>query len=393
MGNKLDKAREHDPKSTDGKPVQCIDCGTHYLVPSDLDPEKDPNVIRILAISDTHSKHGRIIPAFEGIPEADILVHGGDFTNVGTLRDIKSYDKWVGDLVRGQKKRFKYAILIAGNHDITLEEDFYTETGYKRFHHGKLQDYKECINIVQNGSSVYLEDESVELLGVSFYGSPYQPEFCDWAFNVPRGKALKKIWAKIPNEGVDVLLTHGPPQYHGDKVGMVHQGNPGQYVGCEELRERMKKVKDVQFHVFGHIHEGYGVTTDPEIDGVTFINASTVNLQYRVTNKPIMFYVKGRGREFCDGDKLKKHGYGGNGKGSEEEKEDEVHQEVNEEVNEEVDGNGTSTSTQHSENAPTLDEEDCPEAPQDNTSQNFEEQNPEQSEDVKPADIADVASK
>ena len=70
------------------------------------------------------------------------------------------------------------------------------------------------------------------------------------------------------------------------------------------MRERLKELKDVKFHVFGHIHEGYGVTTDKDIEGVTFINASTVDLRYKVSNKPIMFYVEGRGREHCDVDRV-----------------------------------------------------------------------------------------
>ena len=117
----------------------------------------------------------------------------------------------MGDLVKNRKK-FKYSILIAGNHDITLEEDYYTETGYKRFHHGKKQKYKECIKIAENGNNVYLLDETIELFGVKFYGSPYQPEFCQWAFNMTRGQQLKDEWAKIPQSGIDVLITHGPPK-------------------------------------------------------------------------------------------------------------------------------------------------------------------------------------
>ena len=140
-------------------------------------------------------------------------MHGGDFTNLGTLRDIQSYDQWIGNLVKKQQI-FEYAVLIAGNHDIKLEEDFYNTVGFKRFHHGTKQDYKQCIDIVRNGNNVYLEDEAVELLGVSFYGSPYQPEFCQWAFNLPRGEATKKEWAKIPDKGIDVLITHGPPKVH-----------------------------------------------------------------------------------------------------------------------------------------------------------------------------------
>ena len=95
-----------------------------------------------------------------------------------------------------------------------MEEDYYNETGYIRFHHGKKQNYKECIKIAKNGTSVYLEDDTVELFGVKFYGSPYQPEFCQWAFNKPRGKQLKEEWDKIPSKGIDVLITHGPPKVH-----------------------------------------------------------------------------------------------------------------------------------------------------------------------------------
>ena len=88
-------------------------------------------------------------------------------------------------------------------------------------------------------------------------------------------------------------------KYHGDRVEAVT--NVSDEVGCDDLRDRLKEIKDrPQFHVFGHIHEGYGVTRDKEIEGVTFINASTVNMQYKVTNKPIMFYVKGRGRKYSD---------------------------------------------------------------------------------------------
>lgn len=37
-----------------------------------------------------------------------------------------------------------------------------------------------------------------------------QPWFYGWGFNLPRGQALLEKWNLIP-EGVDVLVTHGPP--------------------------------------------------------------------------------------------------------------------------------------------------------------------------------------
>ena len=35
---------------------------------------------------------------------------------------------------------------------------------------------------------IYLQDASVELYGLKFYGTPWQPEFGGWAFNLPRGQ-------------------------------------------------------------------------------------------------------------------------------------------------------------------------------------------------------------
>ena len=258
-----------------------------------LDPDTDPNVIKVLAISDTHGHHSEI----KNIPSADILVHAGDFTESGSWRHIQAYNEWIGDLLLKQNK-FKFAVLIAGNHDITLDQDYYTERGYKTHHKGLAKQYKICADCVHKGISVYLEDEAVELLGITIYGSPYQPEYNNWAFNLPRGDPLKKKWAEIPDRGVDVLITHGPPKYHGDKV--MTDGK-AQNTGCQDLLERLVQMQErPRFHVFGHVHQGYGVTRNQRIDGVTLINASTQDSRGQCANKPIMFYIKGRGRQYSD---------------------------------------------------------------------------------------------
>ena len=38
-----------------------------------------------------------------------------------------------------------------------------------------------------------------------------QPEFHGWAFNLPVGAALHDKWKQVP-DGIDVLITHGPPK-------------------------------------------------------------------------------------------------------------------------------------------------------------------------------------
>lgn len=106
--------------------------------------------------------------------------------------------------------------------------------------------------------------------------SPYQPEFCDWAFNLPAdSNEIGEVWSKIPND-VDVLITHGPP------AQILDFTSGGLHVGCPRLLKRVKQVKP-RLHVFGHIHEGYGVE---EEDSTIFVNASTCDLRYRPSQKP-----------------------------------------------------------------------------------------------------------
>jgi Icc-related predicted phosphoesterase len=116
----------------------------------------------------------------------------------------------------------------------------------------------------------------VEIDGVKIYGSPWQPEFYNWAFNLPRGEKLAEKWGKIP-EGLDILVTHGPA------FGMVDATIQGISVGCHDLFQRVVKVKP-KIHACGHIHWSYGQKT---FDGIEFINASILNEGYFYENKPI----------------------------------------------------------------------------------------------------------
>ena len=151
-----------------------------------------------------------------------------------------------------------------------------------RFHQGKDQRQGENPDprSLLLGDTVYLEDSLHEEKGIRLYGSPWQPEFCDWAFNVNRGADIKKKWDLVPE--CEILVTHGPA--HGALGG--HCAN-GFDAGCEELRKILEQKKPL-VHVFGHIHESYGVYMHK---GVICINASSVNLNYRATNPPIVFDI------------------------------------------------------------------------------------------------------
>ena len=114
------------------------------------------------------------------------------------------------------------------------------------------------------------------------YGSPWQPEFCNWAFNLPHnGKELESHWQAIPND-VDVLITHGPP------FGVLDRNSSGMPCGCELLAKEIEERIKPQLHIFGHLHEGYGIACRGK---TLYINASTCTLNYRPTNPPIVIHV------------------------------------------------------------------------------------------------------
>lgn len=160
-------------------------------------------------------------------------------------------------------------ICIAGNHELTFEPEHYDRV-WKRFQRRK-QDGKYDAKAARKAltNCTYLEDESLAIGRIQCcYGSPWQPAYYDWAFNVPRADIQSK-WEKIPSD-TDVLITHGPPLGRGDTTH-------GKHVGCVSLLKDVQSRVKPRLHVFGHIHEGRGVS----YDGTTlYINASNVSHNY-----------------------------------------------------------------------------------------------------------------
>lgn len=224
------------------------------------------NKTTFVCISDTHARENRLQ---HEIPEGDVLLCAGDIMTCGYKDyEIVEFLNWFSALPH------KHKIFIAGNHDRKFE---YNPAGPK-----SLIEENERI-MVGHGHvpPVYLEDESYDADGWKVYGSPWQPWFCDWAFNLPRqGDELEEKWNAIP-EDTDVLITHGPPK------GILDD-SPGvcPSVGCELLIERVKEVKP-KIHVFGHIHGGYGVHFDDSTN-TYYVNASLVDERYEPVNKPIV---------------------------------------------------------------------------------------------------------
>lgn len=178
---------------------------------------------RIVAVADTHNEHQRL-----SIPEGDVFIHAGDLTGRGTLPELERVADWLRSLPHAHK------VVIAGNHDFGLQRN---PAMARPLFHGLT----------------FLEDSEATVAGLRIWGSPWQPWFHDWAFNARRGPEIDAKWQLIP-EGIDVLVTHGPPLGYGDKV------YDGERVGCADLLRQLPRVHP-RLHLFGHIHEDRGEWT------------------------------------------------------------------------------------------------------------------------------------
>jgi calcineurin-like phosphoesterase family protein len=217
---------------------------------------------KVVLISDTHSQHRSML---EPVPDGDILIYAGDATMVGRVDEVAAFGLWFRSLPHRHK------VFVAGNHDWMFQRN--RTMALSLLNSGLIGN--ERVPAVK-----YLEDSLADIEGLRIYGSPWQPAFMDWAFNVDRGEAIRRYWDMIP-EGIDILVTHGPP------MGIHDQTHPhlgSEHLGCEELMAAVERVKP-RIHVFGHIHGGYGKT---RYVNTLFVNAAICNEQYKPVNAPVV---------------------------------------------------------------------------------------------------------
>ncbi|KAL8852083.1 MAG: hypothetical protein Q9221_003013 [Calogaya cf. arnoldii] len=205
---------------------------------------------RFVCISDTHnaSPDG----SFK-LPAGDVLIHAGDLTNQGKYTELRKTFDWIS------KADFEAKIVVAGNHDITLDQVFYQQHGAR--HHGKhLQDHGACRKLMENYPFITFlayDVAEVKLLkpggprtSFKIFGSPYSPARGTWAYGYQPDEAFN-LWRRIPLDA-DVVVTHTPPKGHCDES---RDRGP---TGCEALRQALWNVRP-SLAVCGHVHEGRGV--------------------------------------------------------------------------------------------------------------------------------------
>lgn len=197
--------------------------------------------MKILHLSDTHGAHHRL----RELPEADVVVHSGDFCMVGEEHEALDFLNWFCDLP------YKHKIFICGNHDHCMYEK----------------------NIEGLDSNVhYLCNSGIEIEGIKFYGIPLFVN--DDAFGRQNG-----YYSDIP-DNTDVLITHIPPYGILDIDNTFGTGFI--YNGSKELLTKVSALR-LKAHLFGHIHRQHGIT---EQNGIIFSNGAIMNDDYTNFNSP-----------------------------------------------------------------------------------------------------------
>ncbi len=188
----------------------------------------------ILHLSDTHNCHHQL----RDLPDADVVVHSGDFCMVGTEKEALDF------LNRFCYLPYKHKVFICGNHDDCL--------------------YGANIEGLDNNVH-YVCNSGVKIDGLKFYGIPMFMGDC------VTDRQARNI-SDIPTD-TDVLITHSPAYGILDFDDGIHYGD-------EQLLMKVMEIKP-RLHLFGHIHAQHGITT---VHGITFSNAAIMNVGYTYLN-------------------------------------------------------------------------------------------------------------
>lgn len=174
-------------------------------------PEKASSHMRVVLVSDTHTRHrclGRM-------PECDLFVHCGDILMTGRKFSInyqramlEDFDEWLGTIPATQR------IVVAGNHDYIL---------------GTLSptDRRKLFS-----NARYMENEGMDLQGVKIWASPIsQGASKNQAF---QSEEFAQETLQLAPSAADIMITHSH---------------------FRPLRLKMK----YKMHLYGHTHWRYGV--------------------------------------------------------------------------------------------------------------------------------------
>lgn len=219
----------------------------------------DGRMKTITCISDTHGSHWDIdMESLHG----DIIIHAGDWSNMGRVQELTDFNQWLGNVSSAMYTPRENIICIAGNHD-----KYPSVAG-------------RDVTSKMFSNAVYLDNDLYEVEGFKIYGTPWSRTYGRWSF-MKEENELDHEWNKIP-EGIDILIVHTPP------YGLLDVVPRAGHVGSTTLADHIFNRIKPKLVVCGHIHEGYGQV---EKDGIKFVNASCLDADYDLRNKPLQIVL------------------------------------------------------------------------------------------------------
>jgi len=203
-------------------------------------------MLKVTAIADTHGNHENVFFDNKHI-ESDLLIYAGDYSSKPReLEDyVQSFLAWFSSQPQ------KYKILTSGNWD------FFAQTSPHR------------MRAIMPSNIMYIENDSITIDGKKIFVSPIVVDMKGWAFSKTSEEA-EVIWKRIPDD-TDILITHTPP------YGIRDTDRHGRHHGCKKLLDRIKELKSLNVHVFGHTHSSSGKINR---NGKKFFNVSVYNKEF-----------------------------------------------------------------------------------------------------------------
>lgn len=183
--------------------------------------------MKVLPISDIHGKPSILSYILDnfGPDDFDVLTVSGDVWEGTSPNNKYKWDSF-------QKDIKKPIIMIQGNHD------FWSTSAFDEY---------PDIHLLHN--------ESIEIDGVKFFGTPYTTTFLDWNWMSSEEK-LFLMWNELVPSGIDVMLSHGPPFGYCDNVNQkVYGHDADSKLGSKALLAVLMD-KAPKYVFCGHIHSG-----------------------------------------------------------------------------------------------------------------------------------------
>jgi Icc-related predicted phosphoesterase len=219
--------------------------------------------MKIVLLSDTHGSKPK------GLPEADLLIHAGDWSGYGNYKETRDFINWMQTI----RHKFGKVICVPGNHDRWVEAN--QAQAKQEFKDSNLE---------------LLIDEGTTASGAHIWGTPWSPIFSNWAFMADLAKRTA-AFNMVPDD-VSIMICHAPPKGYLDELAF-YSSEPGKNVGCEAYLEAILRIQP-ELAVCGHIHEGSGITTieNPVTKRQTLlVNASHMDERYDPVNAFKVVYL------------------------------------------------------------------------------------------------------